>query len=59
MKKQNILDDHYKEGEFDAKSFRRISRAGDIARRDIGADNFNHRSLDVWISDSFDMSIFN
>ena len=52
-----ILDDHYKEGQLDTKSFLRISGTLDERGTNVGSHNFENWRLYIWVSNSFDVSI--
>ena len=52
-----ILYNHDQERKFDSKSFVGISWAGDVVGRDIGTHDFQHGTLDVWVSDSLNVSV--
>jgi len=53
----HVLDDHDKVGKLNPQSFLRVCRASDIGGRNVGADNFEHKTLDVLVGDPFDVAI--
>jgi len=54
-----ILDDHHKEGKFDAEGALRISGTGDVVRGDVGSHNLQDRRLDLLVRYSLNVSIAN
>ena len=59
MKWKYILDDHDEEGQFDAEGLLFDLWTGDEGSGDIGAHDFEHRGLDILISDPLDVSVVN
>ena len=55
----HVLDNHDQIGKFDAQGLPRIGRTGDISRADVGSHNFQNKTLNVRIGDSFNMTISN
>jgi hypothetical protein len=54
-----VLDDHDKEGQFDAKGLFLLLWAGNEGGGDVGAHDFEDRRLDILVGDTFNVSIVN
>ena len=54
-----ILDDHDEERKLDSQSFLWIQWASDVVGGDVGAHDFEDGRLNVWISDSLDVTVAN
>ena len=52
-----VLDDHDQERQLDSESFIGISWAGDVVCRDVSSHDFEHRTLDVWVSQSLYVTV--
>lgn len=53
----HIFDNHNQIWQFNSKSLPRISRTSNVRCTNIGSNNFQHKTLNVWIGDTFNMSI--
>ena len=52
-----VLDDHDQERKFDSKSFLWIKRSIDVVGWYIGSHDFKNWGLNIWISNSFDVTV--
>lgn len=52
-----VLDDHHQERKFDGKGLLWVKWGVDVVGGDIGAHDLENGGLNIWISDSFDVTV--
>ena len=53
----HVLDNHHEVGKLDAECLLRVGGASDVGGGNVGANNFQNKTLNVLICDSFDVPI--